>query len=144
MTLTSISFILIVILFVNVLNTNLNTSLILINNALTFLNNNYTISSNHDELIIDFIVQKIRLFTFLNFTFLNKQQRVLDRYTNFRFVKNSFVNSLTKLVTIKTFFNCDFVVIKIALILFVKIFSIDLHESKIYKKAIIDAYYKIN
>ena len=128
----------------NISNTNLNTSLILINNALTFSNNNYTISSNHDELIIDFIVQKIRLFTFLNFTFLNKQQRALDRYTDFRFVKNFFVNSLTRFVTIKAFFNCDFVVTKVALTLFVKISSIDLHKSKIYKKAIIDAYHKIN
>ena len=141
---TLIFFTLIVIFFVNALNTNLNTNLISINNALTFLNNNYIISLNHDELIIDFIVQKIRLLIFLNFTFLNKQQRVFDRYTNFRFVKNFFVNLLTKLATIKIFFNCDFAIIKIALTLFVKNFSIDLHESKIYKKTIVNAYHKIN
>ena len=107
-------------------------------------NNNYTTLLNHNKLIIDFIVQETRLFTFLNFIFLNKQQRALNRYTNFRFVKNFFVNLLTKLVTIKTFFNCNFVVVKVALTLFVKIFSIDSHESKIYKKAIIDAHHKIN
>ena len=70
---TSIFFILIVILFVNVLNTNLSTNSISINNAFTFLNNNYITLSNYNELITDFIVQETRLFTFLNFIFLNKQ-----------------------------------------------------------------------
>ena len=70
---TSISFILIAISLVNVLNTNSDTSSISINNALTLLNNDYTTSLDHDKLIIDFIVQKIRLFTFLNFISLNEQ-----------------------------------------------------------------------
>lgn len=141
---TLISFILIVIPFVNVLNTNLDTSSILINNAFTFSNNNYATSLNYDELITDFIVQKTRLLISLNFTSLNKQQRAFDRYTNLRPVKNFLVNLLTKLVAIEAFLNCDFVVTKAALALLVKIFLIDSHESKIYKKTIVDAHYKMN
>ena len=42
------------------------------------------------------------------------------------------------LIDLIVLFNCDFVVIKIALTLLVKVFLIDFYELKTYKKAIIN------
>ena len=82
-----------------------------------------------DKLIIDLIVQKTRLFN------------TLGVETKFRFVKNF---SITFLIDLVVLFNCNFVVIKVVLILFVKVFLIDFHESKIYKKIIANTQHKIN
>ena len=51
------------------------------------------------------------------------------------------MNSLIDLIVL---FNCNFVVIKIALTLLVKTFSIDFYESKTYKKTITNTQHKIN
>ena len=84
-----------------------------------------------DKLIIDLIIQKIRLFNALNVE--TKLQQTFNHYSKFRFVKNFLINFLINLIVL---FNCNFVIIKVALILLVKVFSIDFYELKTYKKAI--------
>ena len=84
-----------------------------------------------DKLIINLIIQKIRLFNALSVE--TKLQQTFNYFLKFRFVKNFLINFLINLIIL---FNCDFVVIKIALTLFVKIFSIDFYELKTYKKTI--------
>ena len=72
-----------------------------INDSLTFSNNssfnaNVFILISIDELIIDFILQKIKLFNSINV-----KQKTFNRYSKFRFAKNFFVNSLINLIIIK-------------------------------------------
>ena len=84
-----------------------------------------------DKLIIDLIIQEIRLFNALNVE--TKLQQTFNYYLKFRFVKNFSINFLIDLIVL---FNYNFIVIKIALTLFVKIFLINFYELKTYKKAI--------
>ena len=98
------------------------------------LNNNVFTSILIDKLINDLILQKTQLFNTTNVEL--KQQQTFDYYSKFRFVKNFFVNFL---IDFAILFNCDLIVIKIVLILFVKIASIDFYKLKIYKKAITNA-----
>ena len=120
----------------------------------TFVSNNTflffaktTFNSNSDaftsifvnELIDDLILQKIRLFNTTNVEL--KQQRTFNHYSKLCFAKNSFVNFL---IDFAILFNCDSVVIKIVLILFVKIALVDFYESKTYKKTIMNAQHKMN
>ena len=70
-----------------------------------------------------------------------KLQRTFNYYSKLRFVKDFSMNFLIDLIAL---FNCDFVVIKVALTLLVKVFSIDFYESKIYKKTITNIQHKIN
>ena len=94
-----------------------------------------------DELIIDFILQKIKLFNSIDV-----KQKIFDRYSKFRFFKNFFVNSLTDLIVIEkvVFVKTNSIIVKTALILFVKTTSMNFYESKLYKKVIIDAQHKMN
>ena len=94
-----------------------------------------------DELIIDFILQKIKLFNSINV-----KQKAFDRHSKFRFFKNFFVNSLTDLIVIKkiVFVKANLIIVKTALILLVKITLINFHELKSYKKVIINAQHKMN
>ena len=88
-----------------------------------------------DELIIDFILQKIKLFNSIDV-----KQKIFDRYSKFRFFKNFFVNLLIDLIVIEkiVFVKANSIIVKTTLILFVKITSINFYESKLYKKIIID------
>ena len=140
----SVSLTSIAISLVNASGTNSGTSSVSISNALTPSNSGYATSSDHDELATDFIVQGTRLSISLNFISLNEQQRALDRYTNLRSVRDFLVDPLTELAAIKALFSCDSAVVKAALALLVKAFSIDSHEPKTYKEAITDAHYKMN
>ena len=133
-----------------------NSNFLILNKTFSILNRNLLISNNIffaflassvkfftstfiDKLIIDLIIQKIRLFNTLNIE--TKLQRTFNHYLKFRFVKNFSINSLIDLIVL---FNCDFVVIKVALTLLVKVFSIDFYESKTYKKTITNIQHKIN
>ena len=115
-----------------------------INDFLTFSNSsNFNISTSIsiDELIIDFILQEIKLFNSIDI-----KQKIFDRYSKFRFVKIFFVNSLTDLIAIeKTIFvKADSIIVKTTLILFVKTTSMNFYELKSYKKVIIDVQHKMN
>ena len=92
-----------------------------------------------DKLIIDSIIQKTRLFNALNVE--TKLQRAFNYYSKLRFVKNFSMNSLIDLIVL---FNCDFVVTKAVLTLFIKAFLTDFYESKTYKKTITNTQHKIN
>ena len=116
-----------------------------INSFLTFSNSsnlNFNFNANTftsisiDELIIDFILQKIKLFNSIDV-----KQKVFDRHSKFRFIKNFFVNSLTDLIVIEkiVFVKTNSIIVKTALVLFVKTTSMNFYESKSYKKIIIDA-----
>ena len=115
-----------------------------VNGFSTLLNNsNFNISTSVliDELIIDFILQKTK---FLNST--DVKQKTFDRYSKFRFVKNFSVNSLTDLIVIEktVLVKANSVIVKAALVLFVKTTSMNFYESKSYKKIMIDAQHKMN
>ena len=121
-----------------------------INDFLTFLNNlslSFNFNANIftlisiDELIIDFILQKSKFFNSIDV-----KQKVFDRYSKFRFVKDFFVNSLIDLIVIKkvVFVKTDLIIVKTTLILLVKAISIDFYEFKLYKKVITNAQHKIN
>ena len=94
-----------------------------------------------DELIIDFILQKIKLFNSIDV-----KQKIFDRHSKFRFFKNFFMNSLIDLIIIKkiVFVKTNSIIVKTTLILFVKITSINFYESKSYKKIMINVQHKIN
>ena len=94
-----------------------------------------------DELIIDFILQKIKLFNSIDI-----KQKTFDRHSKFRFFKKIFVNSLIDLIIIKKviFIKTNLIIVKTTLILFVKTTSINFYESKLYKKIMIDVQHKIN
>ena len=115
-----------------------------INDFSTFSNNlnlNFNFNANIftsisiDELIIDFILQKIKFFNSINV-----KRKTFDRYSKFRFVKKIFVNLLIDLITIEkiVFVKTNSIIVKTALILFVKTTSMNFYESKSYKKVIID------
>ena len=121
-----------------------------INDFLTFSNNlnlNFNFNANIftsisiDELIIDFILQKIKLFNSINV-----KQKTFDRHSKFRFVKNFFVNSLIDLIAIKkiVLVKTNSIIVKTTLILLVKTALMNFYESKSYKKVIIDVQHKIN
>ena len=121
-----------------------------INNFLTFSNNfnfNFNFNANIftliliDELIIDFILQKIKLFNSIDI-----KQKIFDRYSKFQFVKIFFVNLLIDLIVIEKiiFVKTNSIIVKTTLILFVKITSMNFYESKLYKKVIINVQHKIN
>ena len=88
-----------------------------------------------NELIIDFILQKIKLFNSIDV-----KQKIFDRYSKFRFVKKIFVNLLIDLIIIKkiVFVKTNLIIVKTTLILFVKITLINFYELKLYKKVIIN------
>ena len=93
------------------------------------------ISISINELIIDFISQKIKLFNSIDV-----KQKIFDRYSKFRFFKNFFVNLLTDLIVIEkiVLVKTNSIIVKTTLILFVKITLMNLYESKLYKKVIIN------
>ena len=130
----------------------------LINNFSTFSNNlnfnfnfnvNMFTSISIDELIIDFILQKIKLFNLIDV-----KQKILDRHSKFWFFKNFFVNSLIDLIVIEkiVFVKTNSIIVKTTLILFVKTTLIlfvkttlmNFYKSKSYKKIIIDVQHKMN
>ena len=88
-----------------------------------------------DELIIDFILQKIKLFNSIDV-----KQKIFDRYSKFRFFKIFFVNSLIDLIIIEkiVFVKINLIIVKTTLILFVKTTLMNFYESKLYKKIIIN------
>ena len=88
-----------------------------------------------NELTIDFILQKIKLFNSIDV-----KQKIFDRYSKFRFFKNFFVNLLIDLIVIEkiVFVKTNLIIVKITLILFVKITSINFYKSKLYKKIMIN------
>ena len=94
-----------------------------------------------NELIINFILQKIKLFNSIDV-----KQKVFDRHSKFRFFKKIFVNLLTDLIVIEkiVFIKTNSIIVKTTLILFVKTTLIDFYESKSYKKIMINAQHKIN
>ena len=119
-----------------------------------FFNNDFFISIRNDvflstlinELIINLILQKIRLFNLndIKFNFIDlktKHKRFLDCYFNFRIAKNLFVDFFINLIA---FFNYNSTIIKICLTFFVKINFVDFYKSKIYKKTITNTQHKIN
>ena len=93
-----------------------------ISNFLTFSNNdsNFNFNANIftsisiDELIIDFILQKIKLFNSIDI-----KQKTFDRYSKFRIVKNFFVNSLIDLIVIEkiVLVKTNSIIVKTTLIL---------------------------
>ena len=121
----------------------INDSLIFSNNSNSSFNFNANIftSISIDELITDFILQKIKLFNSIDV-----KQKVFDRHSKFRFVKKNFVNLLIDLIVIKkiVFVKTDSIIVKTTLILFVKTISIDFYELKSYKKVITNAQHKMN
>ena len=134
----------------------LNSNLLILNSNLSIVNKNFFVANSIffvfsaslikiftsmfiDKLIIDLIAQKIWLFNALSVEI--KLQRTFNYYFEFRFVKNFLMNFLIDLIVL---FNYNFVVIKVVLILLVKVFLIDFHKSKIYKKTITNAQHKIN
>ena len=82
-----------------------------------------------DELATDLTVQGIRL------------PSASSAETKLRPARNSSVGSLTDLAALS---NCDFAVVKAALALLAKAFSVDSHEPKTYKKAMADAQHKMD
>ena len=88
-----------------------------------------------DELIIDFILQKNKLFNSIDV-----KQKVFDRHLKFWFFKNFFVNLLIDLIVIEkiVFVKTNLIIVKTTLILFVKTTLINFYESKSYKKVIIN------
>ena len=108
-------------------------SLILNNTFFAFSTNliKFFTSTFINKIIIDSIIQKTRLFNALNVK--TKLQRTFNYYSKFRFVKNFSINSLINLIIL---FNYNFIVIKIALTLFVKVFLINFYKLKTYKKTI--------
>ena len=121
-----------IILFTLTLNNNFFVS----NNI--FFNNDFFILIRSDvflltlinELIINSILQKTRLFSFsdIKFSFIDlktKHKRFFNRYFNFRTVKNLFINFFIDLIT---FFNCNLVVTKAYLAFFVKINFVNFYK----------------
>ena len=102
---------------------------------------NISTSISINELIINFILQKVKFFNSINV-----KQKTFDRHSKFRFVKNFFVDSLIDLIVIEktVLVKTNSVIIKTTLILFVKTTLIDFYESKSYKKIITNAQHKIN
>ena len=94
-----------------------------------------------DELIIDFILQKIKLFNSIDV-----KQKIFDRHSKFRFIKNFFVNSLIDLIIIEkiVFVKTNSIIVKTTLILLVKTASMNFYKSKSYKKVITNVQHKIN
>ena len=88
-----------------------------------------------DKLIINFILQKIKLFNSINV-----KQKTFDRHSKFRFFKIFFMNLLIDLIIIKkiVFVKTNLIIVKTTLILFVKITLINFYELKSYKKIIIN------
>ena len=121
-----------------------------INDFSTFSNNsssNFNFNANIftlisiDELIIDFILQKIKFFNSIDV-----KQKTFDCHLKFRFVKNFFVNSLINLIVIEkiVFVKANSIIVKTTLILFVKATSIDFYEFKSYKKIMTNVQHKMN
>ena len=94
-------------------------------------NTNIFILISIDELIIDFILQKIKFFNLIDV-----KQKNFDRYSKFCFVKNFFVNLLIDLIVIEkiVFVKTNSIIVKTILILLVKAISIDFYKFKLYKK----------
>ena len=92
-----------------------------------------------NELIIDSTTQKIRLLNALSVNVEIELKRTLNYYTKFRSIKNFSINLLIGLIVL---FDCDSIIIKAVLALFVKTFFTNFHKSKLYKKAIIDTQHK--
>ena len=120
-------------------------SISLFYNTLTFFvflfNSNSLTSIFVNELITNSTAQKIWLSNALNANVKIELKRTFNYYAKFRSTKNLSINLFIKLIVL---FNCDLIVIKIVLTLFVKIFFTNFHELKLYKKAIVDAQHKIN
>ena len=104
----------------------------------TFLLNSSLFTSIFvNKLIIDLTTQKTRLLNASSVENVKIElKRAFNYYTKLRLTKNFSVNSLIGFVAL---FNCNSIVIKIALTLFVKVSFTNLYKSKLYKKVIIDA-----
>ena len=95
-----------------------------------------------NKLIIDSTTQKTRLSNALNVENVKIElKRALNYYTKFRSAKDLSMNLLIDLIVL---FNYNSIVIKVTLTLFVKAFFTNFHESKLYKKTIVNAQHKIN
>ena len=94
-----------------------------------------------NKLTIDSTTQKTRLLNTTNVNVEIELKRAFNYYAKLRLIKNFSINSLIDLTVL---FNYNSIVIKTILTLLVKIFFTNFHESKLYKKTIIDAQYKIN
>ena len=94
-----------------------------------------------NKLIIDSTAQKTRLSSALSANVEIELKRTLNYYAKLRSTKNFSMNLLIDLIAL---LNCDSIVVKVALTLLVKTFFTNFHESKLYKKAIIDAQHKMN
>ena len=95
-----------------------------------------------NKLIIDLTTQKTRLLNALNVENVEIElKQTFNYYTKLYLTKNLLINLLIVLIIL---FNYNSIVIKIILTLFVKFFFTNFHESKLYKKAIIDTQHKIN
>ena len=95
-----------------------------------------------NKLIIDSTTQEIRLSNALNVENVEIElKRTFNYYAKLRSTKNLLMNLLIDLIAL---FNCNSIVIKTILTLFVKVFFTNFHESKLYKEAIVDAQHKIN
>ena len=94
-----------------------------------------------NELIIDSTVQETRLLNASNANAEIELKRAFNYYTKLRSIKDF---SMNLLIGFAVLFSCDLIVIKAILTLLVKAFFTNFHESKLYKKALIDAQHKIN
>ena len=95
-----------------------------------------------NELIIDSTAQKTQLLNASSVENVEiKLKRTFNYYAKLRSTKNFSINLL---IDFAVLFNCDLIVVKTVLTLFVKTFFTNFHESKLYKKTIIDAQHKIN
>ena len=95
-----------------------------------------------NELTIDSTAQEIRLSNASSVENVKIElKRALNHYAKLRSAKNSSMNLLTGLAALLSY---NSIVVKIVLTLFVKAFFTNSHESKLYKKAIVDTQYKIN
>ena len=109
----------------------------------------FAFSSNPDsitsisvnKLTIDSTTQKTRLSNATSANVEIKLKRAFNYYAKFRSIKNFSMNLLIDLTVL---LNCDSIIIKTILVLLVKVFFTNFYESKLYKKAMIDAQHKIN
>ena len=94
-----------------------------------------------NKLATNLTTQETRLSSALSANAEIELKRTFNYYAKLRSAKNSSMNSLIDLIAL---LNCDSIVIKTILALFVKAFFTNFHKLKLYKKAITDAQHKIN
>ena len=105
-------------------------------------NSNLFISILINELIINLTTQETRLLNASNVENVEIElKRTFNYYAKFCLTKNSSINLLIYLIVL---FNYNSIIIKTTLTLFIKVFFTNFHESKLYKKTMINTQYKIN